>query len=112
MPTFEENMNTLLAGLTLEQVTALAEAAKRKQSEMEKNLINNAKVKFIKAYQEFRSLAPDKTGFICWEYDNNEGNWEEQDFDLYEMLDIAIERGYILLMKLARKLFHRQFRRF
>ena len=64
MPTFEENMNTLLAGLTLEQVTALAEAAKRKQSEMEKNLIHNAKVKFIKAYQEFRNLAPNATGYF------------------------------------------------
>lgn len=95
MPTFEENMNTLLASLTLEQVTALAEAAKKKQSEMEKNLINDAKVRFIKAYQDFRNIAPNATGYLCWEYDNNGGNWEEQDFDLYEMLDCAIEHGVL-----------------
>ena len=96
MPTaFEDTMNTLLAGLTLEQVTTLAEAAKRKQSEMEKDLVNTARIKFIKAYQEFRNLAPNATGYLCWEYDNNEGNWEEQDFDLYEMLDCAIEEGIL-----------------
>ena len=95
MPTFEDNMNTLLAGLTLEQVTALAEAAKKKQSEMERNLINDARVRFIKAYQEFRRLVPNTAAYVCWEYDNNEGNWEEQDFDLYDMLDYAIERGNI-----------------
>ena len=96
MPTFEENMNTLLAGLTLEQVTALAEAAKRKQSEMEKNLIHKAKVKFIEAYQEFRNLAPNATGYLCWEYENNCCcELEEQDFDLYEMLDCAIEHGVL-----------------
>lgn len=95
MPTFEDNMNTLLAGLTLEQVTALAEAAKRRQSEMENDLINNAKAKFIKAYQDFRKLAPNATGYICLEYDNNSGEWEEQDFDLYEMLDCAIEHGVL-----------------
>ena len=95
MPAFEDTMNTLLAGLTLEQVTALAEAAKRRQSEMENDLINNAKVKFIMAYQEFRKLAPNATGWLCWEYDNNSDEWEEQDFDLYEMLDRAIERGVL-----------------
>lgn len=96
MPTFEDNMNTLLAGLTLEQVTALAEAAKRRQSEMERDLIDNAKVKFIKAYQDFRKLAPNATGYICWEYENNCCcELEEQDFDLYEMLDCAIEHGVL-----------------
>lgn len=95
MPTFEDNMNTLLAGLTLEQVTALAEAAKRRQSEMERDLIDNARVKFIKAYQDFRKLAPNTAGYICWEYDNNSGEWEEQDFDLYAMLDCAIEQGFV-----------------
>ena len=95
MTAFEDNMNALLAGLTLEQVTALAEAAKRRQSGMERDLIDNARVKFIKAYQEFRKLAPNATGYICWEYDNNSGEWEEQDFDLYEMLDCAIEHGVL-----------------
>ena len=95
MPAFEDTMNTLLAGLTLEQVTALAEAAKRRQSEMENDLINNAKAKFIKAYQEFRKLVPNTGGWICWEYDNNSGEWEEQDFSLYEMLDCAIEQGLL-----------------
>lgn len=95
MTAFEDHMNTLLAGLTLEQVTALAEAAKRKQSEMEQDLVNNARIKFIKAYQDFRKIAPNATGYICWEYDNNSGEWEEQDFDLYEMLDCAIEHGVL-----------------
>jgi hypothetical protein len=95
MPAFEDTMNTLLAGLTLEQVTALAEAAKRRQSEMENDLINNAKVKFIKAYQDYRKLAPNATGYISWEYDNNSGEWEEQDFDLYAMLDCAIAEGFV-----------------
>lgn len=95
MTHFEDNMNTLLAGLTLEQVTALAEAAKRRQSEMENDLINNAKAKFIKAYQDFRKLAPNATGWLCWEYEDKRGDWEEQDFDLYEMLDCAIEHGVL-----------------
>lgn len=96
MPAFEDTMNTLLAGLTLEQVTALAEAAKRRQSEMENDLINNAKAKFIKAYQDFRKLAPNATGWLCWEYENNCCcELEEQDFDLYEMLDCAIEHGVL-----------------
>lgn len=97
MPTnFKDNMDALLAGLTLEQVTVLAEAAKRKQSEMEKSIIHDAKVKFIKAYQEFRRLAPNATGYLCWEYENNCCcGLEEQDFDLYEMLDSAIEHGVL-----------------
>ena len=95
MPAFEDTMNTLLAGLTLEQVTALAEAAKRRQSEMENDLINNAKAKFIKAYQDYRKVAPNTTGYISWEYDNNSGEWEEQDFDLYAILDYAIEKGVL-----------------
>lgn len=95
MTAFEDNVNTLLAGLTLEQVTALAEAAKKKQSEIEQSLINDAKVRFIKAYQDFRKFAPNATGWLCWEYDNNSGEWEEQDFDLYEMLDCAIEQGLL-----------------
>lgn len=96
MTAFEDNVNTLLAGLTLEQVTALAEAAKKKQSEMEQSLINDARVRFIKAYQDFRNLAPNATGWLCWEYEKNCcGDLEEQDFDLYEMLDCAIAHGIL-----------------
>ena len=95
MSDFERNLEVLINGLTLEQVTALAEAAKRRQGEMENDLINNAKAKFIKAYQEFRKLVPNTGGWICWEYDNNSGEWEEQDFSLYEMLDCAIEQGLL-----------------
>lgn len=96
MSDFERNLEALINGLSLEQVTALAEAAKRKQSEMEKDLVNNARDKFIKAYQDFRKLAPNATGYISWEYDNNSGEWEEQDFDLYAMLDCAIQCGGVL----------------
>ena len=62
---------------------------------MERELVEAAKIKFIKAYQDFRKLAPNATDYICWEYDNNSGEWEEQDFDLYDMLDYAIENGVL-----------------
>lgn len=91
----KENMRELLSGLSLEDVTLLAEMAKQRQSEMERDRIREAEVKFIKAYQDFRKIAPNATSWICWEYETNDGNIEEQDFDLYEMLDFAVERGYL-----------------
>lgn len=90
MSDFERNVEALMSDLSLEQVTALAEAAKKRQGEMEQTLIRDAENKFIEAYKAFRTLASNHTKYICWEYDNCDGNWEEQEFDLYEMLDAAI----------------------
>lgn len=90
MSDFERNLEALMNGLSLEQITALAEAAKKRQSEMEQTLIRDAENKFIEAYKAFRTLAPNHTKYICWEYENCNEHWEEQDFNLYEMLDAAI----------------------
>lgn len=90
-----DQMEEWLNMLTLNEVALLATMAKERKEVMEQALVENAKAKFIKAYQEFRKFAPNSTGYICWEYDNNSGEWEEQDFDLYEMLDCAIEHGLL-----------------
>lgn len=90
-----EQMAELLAGLSINELSLLAKLAQERKEVMERAIVDNAKAKFIKAYQDFRKVAPNATGYICWEYDNNSGEWEEQDFDLYEMLDCAIEHGML-----------------
>lgn len=90
-----EQMAELLDALTINEVSLLAKLAQERKEVMERELVEAAKIKFIKAYQDFRKLAPNTAGYICWEYDNNSGEWEEQDFDLYEMLDCAIEHGIL-----------------
>ena len=88
-----EQMAKLLDMLNINELSLLANLAIERKKVMENAIIENAKAKFVKAYQDFRKLAPNATGYVCWEYDNNSGEWEEQDFDLYEMLDCAIEHG-------------------
>lgn len=90
-----DQMVELLDMLTLDEVALLATMAKERKEVMEQALVENAKAKFIKAYQEFRKLAPYKTGYIWWEYNNNSGDLEAQNFDLYEMLDFAIKHMLI-----------------
>lgn len=90
-----EQMTEMLDMLTINELSLLAKLAQERKEVMERAIIDNAKAKFIKAYQDFRKLAPNATGWTCWEYDNNSGEWEEQDFDLYEMLDCAIEHGVL-----------------
>ena len=90
-----EQMTEMLDMLTINELSLLAKLAQERKEMMERAIVDNAKAKFIKAYQDFRKLAPNTAGYICWEYDNNSGEWEEQDFDLYEMLDCAIERGFL-----------------
>lgn len=90
-----EQMTEMLDMLTINELSLLANLAIERKKVMENALVENAKAKFIKAYQDFRKLAPNTGGYICWEYDNNNGDWEEQDFDLYEMLDCAIEKGVL-----------------
>lgn len=90
-----EQMAELLDALTINELSLLAKLAQERKEVMERELVEAAKIKFIKAYQDFRKLAPNTAGYICWEYDNNSGEWEEQDFDLYEMLDCAIEHGIL-----------------
>ena len=90
-----EQMTELLDTLTINELSLLANLATERKKAMENALVENAKAKFIKAYQDFRKLAPNATGYICWEYDNNSGEWEAQDFNLYEMLDFAIEEGVL-----------------
>lgn len=88
-----EQMTELLDALTINELSLLAKLANERKQVMENAIVENARAKFIKAYQDFRKLAPNATAYICWEYDNNSGEWEEQDFDLYAMLDDAIEHG-------------------
>lgn len=90
-----EQMTELLDALTINELSLLAKLAQERKEVMERELVEAAKIKFIKAYQDFRKLAPNATDYICWEYDNNSGEWEEQDFDLYDMLDYAIENGVL-----------------
>ena len=88
-----EQMVEMLDMLTINEVSLLAKLANERKQAMENAIVENARAKFVKAYQDFRKLAPNATAYICWEYDNNSGEWEEQDFDLYAMLDDAIEHG-------------------
>lgn len=88
-----EQMTEMLDMLNINELSLLANLAIERKKVMENAIIENAKAKFIKAYQDFRKLAPNASGYVCWEYDNNSGEWEEQDFDLYDMLDFAIEHG-------------------
>ena len=89
-----EQMVEMLDMLTINEISLLAKLAQERKEVMENALVENAKAKFIKAYQDFRKLAPNATGWICWEYENcSTGDIEEQDFNLYEMLDYAIEDG-------------------
>lgn len=91
-----EQMTEMLDMLTINEVSLLAKLAQERKEVMERALIDNAKAKFIKAYQDFRKIAPNATGWLCWEYEKNCcGDLEEQDFDLYEMLDCAIENGVL-----------------
>lgn len=86
-----EQMVEMLDMLTINEISLLAKLAQERKEVMENALVENAKAKFIKAYQDFRKLAPNATCWICWEYETCNSNIEEQDFDLYEMLDCAIE---------------------
>lgn len=90
-----EQMVEMLDMLTINEISLLAKLANERKQAMENALIENAKAKFVKAYQDFRKLAPNATGWIDWEYENNNGDIEAQDFNLYEMLDEAIWRGYL-----------------
>ena len=88
-----EQMAELLDALSINELSLLAKLANERKQVMENAIVENARAKFVKAYQDFRKLAPNATAYIYWEYDNNSGEWEEQDFDLYAMLDDAIEHG-------------------
>lgn len=90
-----EQMVEMLDMLTINELSLLANLATERKKAMENALVENAKAKFIKAYQDFRKLAPNATGWICWEYESHDGTIEEQDFDLCEMLDCAIEQGVL-----------------
>ena len=90
-----EQMTELLDALTINELSLLAKLAQERKEVMERELVEAAKIKFIKAYQEFRKLAPNATGWLCWEYESHDGTIEKQDFDLCEMLDCAIEHGVL-----------------
>lgn len=90
-----EQMAELLDGLSINELTLLAKLAQERKEVKERELVEAARIKFIKAYQDYRKLAPNATGYISWEYDNNSGKRKKQDFDLYEMLDCAIEEGFV-----------------
>ena len=85
----QEQIKELLDSLSFEDVTTLADMACKKRNELEIMRIRQAEEKLIDAYKAFRTLAPAHSKYICWEYETNDGDWEEQDFDLYEMLDKA-----------------------
>jgi hypothetical protein len=90
-----EQMIEMLDMLTINEVSLLAKLAQERKEVMERELAKAAKIKFIKAYQDYRKLAPNATGWMCWEYESHDGTIEEQDFDLCEMLDCAIEQGLL-----------------
>lgn len=90
-----EQMTELLDRLSINELTLLAKLAQEREELKERELVEAARIKFIKAYQDYRKLAPNATGYISWEYENNSGEWEEQDFDLYAILDYAIEKGLV-----------------
>ena len=92
----EQQMKELLDALTINELSLLAKLAQERKEVMERELVEAAKIKFFKAYQEFRKVAPSSTGWICWEYKNcSTGDIEEQDFNLYGMLDCAIKQGLL-----------------
>lgn len=91
-----EQMVELLDGLNINELALLTKLAQERKELRERELVEAARDKFIKAYQDFRKLAPNATGSMGWEYYNKDGEWEEQDFDLYEMLDCAIQCGGVL----------------
>lgn len=91
----EQQMKELLKTLNINELGLLVELAQERKEIMERELVEAARIKFIKAYQDYRKLAPNATGYISWEYNNNSGEWEEQDFDLYAILDYAIEKGFV-----------------
>jgi hypothetical protein len=91
-----EQMTEMLDMLNINELSLLANLATERKKAMENALVENAKAKFIKAYQDFRKLAPNATGWLYWEFENNCcGELEEQNFNLYEMLDCAIEHGVL-----------------
>ena len=91
----EQQMKELLKTLDINELGLLVKLAQERKETMERELVEAARIKFIKAYQDYRKLAPNATGYISWEYNNNSGEWEEQDFDLYAILDYAIEKGFV-----------------
>lgn len=91
----EQQMKELLKTLNINELGLLVGLAQERKEIMERELVEAARIKFIKAYQDYRKLAPNATGYISWEYENNSGEWEEQDFDLYAILDYAIEKGFV-----------------
>ena len=86
-----EYLNQLLTELSLEDVTALAQAATKRQAEMEHSMMREAEQRFIDAYKEFRNLAPNDAKYLEWEYETCTGEIEEQAFNIYEMLDYALD---------------------
>lgn len=57
-----EQMTEMLDMLTINEITLLAKLAQERKEVMERAIIDNAKAKFIKAYQDFRKAAPNATG--------------------------------------------------
>lgn len=86
-----EQMEEMLKNLTINEVALLAKLAEERHSKMLNALVQQAESDFINAYKRFRELAPNRTWYIDWEYETNEGNWENQDIDLYDLLDTATE---------------------
>lgn len=91
----EQQMKELLKTLNINELGLLVQLAQEHKEVMERELVEAARIKFIKAYQDYRKLAPNATGYMSWEYKNNSGEWEEQDFDLCAILDYAIEKGFV-----------------
>ena len=91
-----EQLTESLDALNINELDLLINLAQKRKEVMERELVEAAKIKFFKAYQEFRKVAPSASGWICWEYRNcSTGDIEEQDFNLYGMLDCAIKQGLL-----------------
>ena len=63
-----EQLTESLDALNINELDLLINLAQKRKEVMERELVEAAKIKFFKAYQEFRKVAPSASGWICWEY--------------------------------------------
>ena len=56
-----EQMAELLDALSINELSLLAKLANERKQVMENAIVENARAKFVKAYQDFRKLAPNAT---------------------------------------------------
>ena len=82
--TKSEQLTALVADMTEEECRELSKLLTERADRMRTDEIEKARLKFIKAYSEFRQLAPTENLYV--EIEDGDGEfWNE--IDLYEYLD-------------------------